>query len=71
MKNAQAPGVYRAWAHDYRADLPRFIAEVYGLPATADQLSRVEEALRLRERLRERLFADGTHPPSAARPVSV
>jgi hypothetical protein len=32
-KNAQTPGPYRAWAHEYRADLPRFISEVFGLPA--------------------------------------
>ncbi|MGY1620499.1 alpha/beta-hydrolase family protein [Geodermatophilus sp. SYSU D00691] len=57
MKNAQVPGPYRAWAHDYRADLPRVLAAVYGLPATAEQLDRVEEALRLRESVRERLFA--------------
>jgi uncharacterized membrane protein len=57
MKNAQVPGAYRAWAHDYRSDLPRFISEVYGLPATAEQLARIEEALPLRESVREHLFA--------------
>ena len=57
MKNAQLPGPYRAWAHDYRADLPRFISEVYGLPATAEQLARIEAALPLRENVREHLFA--------------
>jgi hypothetical protein len=57
MKNAQVPGEYRAWAHDYRADLPRFISEVYALPAAPEQLTRIEEALRLRETVRERLFA--------------
>ena len=56
MKNAQTPGAYRAWAHDYRADLPRFLADVYGLPTTSAELGRVEEALRLREAVRERLF---------------
>jgi uncharacterized membrane protein len=69
MKNAQTPGAYRAWAHDYRADLPRFVAEVYGLPASAAQLARVEEALRLRESLRERLFAGPAPAPAGDRAV--
>ncbi|HZB47780.1 MAG TPA: alpha/beta-hydrolase family protein, partial [Mycobacteriales bacterium] len=56
MKNAQAPGPYRAWAHDYRADLPRFVSEVFDLPATARQMERIEAALRLRETTREGLF---------------
>ena len=55
-KNAQQPGSYRAWAHDYRADLPRFLSDVYGVPATPSQLARIEEALQLRETVRERLF---------------
>jgi uncharacterized membrane protein len=57
MKNAQTAGAYRAWQHDYRADLPRFLSEVYGLPVTPDQLRRIEETLELRETVRERLFA--------------
>jgi uncharacterized membrane protein len=57
MKNAQIPGAYRAWAHDYRTDLPRFLSEVYALPAAPEQLVRIEEALRLRETVRERLFS--------------
>jgi len=57
MKNAQVAGAYRAWQHDYRPDLPRFLSEVYGLPATPEQLLRVEETLELRETVRERLFA--------------
>jgi hypothetical protein len=56
MKNAQQPGPYRAFAHDYRADLPRFLSDVYGVPATPAQLARIEETLRLRETVRERLF---------------
>lgn len=59
MKNAQIPGAYRAWAHDYRTDLPRFLSEVYALPAAPEQLVRIEEALRLRETVRERLFNAG------------
>jgi uncharacterized membrane protein len=59
MKNAQIPGAYRAWAHDYRTDLPRFLSEVYDLPAAPEQLVRIEEALRLRETVREQLFSAG------------
>ncbi len=57
MKNAQTAGSYRAWQHDYRADLPAFLSEVYELPATPAQLRRLEETLELRETVRERLFA--------------
>ena len=57
MKNAQVPGPYRAWAHDYRTDLPQFLSEVYDVPATPAQLTRIEEALQQRETVRERLFA--------------
>jgi uncharacterized membrane protein len=59
MKNAQTPGAYRAWAHDYRPDLARFISEVFDLPATPGQMSDIEAALATREVHRERLFA---HP---------
>jgi uncharacterized membrane protein len=64
MKNAQLPGVYRAWAHDYRPDLPRFVSEVFDLPASAQQLADVESALRRREAVREQLLA----PPSDVTP---
>jgi uncharacterized membrane protein len=64
MKNAQVPGPYGAWAHDYRADLPRFISEVYRLPVTPEQLARVEEALVQREQVREQLFS----PPAVGAP---
>ena len=57
MKNAQVPGGYRAWAHDYRPDLARFIRDVYGLPASDEELMRVEQALEKREAARERLFS--------------
>ena len=65
MKNAQQPGSYRARGHDYRPDLPRFLVDVYGLDVTPGQLARVEEALRLRETVRERLF---DRPPADRRP---
>jgi hypothetical protein len=69
MKNAQLPGSYRAWAHDYRPDLPRFISEVYGLPATPEQLARVEAVLERRETVREEIFTGGY--TAAAAPESM
>lgn len=57
MKNAQQPGAYRAWAHDYRADLPRLLASAYDLPVDAEQLRRIEQAVQRREVVREELFA--------------
>ena len=57
MKNAQTSGAFGANQHDYRADLPRFLSDVYGLPASEEQLVRIEETLEVREAVRERLFA--------------
>jgi hypothetical protein len=56
MKNAAnvIPGQFDAKGHDYRADLARFIREVYDLPATDDQLAAVEQALRAAELERKR-----------------
>jgi hypothetical protein len=59
MKNAQIPGAYRPYGHDYRPDLARFIREVFDLPCSDEQLARVEEALEAREALRQRLFSKG------------
>jgi uncharacterized membrane protein len=59
MKNAQVPGDYRAWTHDYRADLPRFLDSVYELRAGPERLARIEQALRTRETAREQLFNAG------------
>jgi uncharacterized membrane protein len=56
MKNAQIPGAYRAWAHDYRPDLARFVSEVFDLPASPEQMLSIERALELRETYREQLF---------------
>jgi uncharacterized membrane protein len=56
MKNAQLPGAYRAWAHDYRPDLPAFLREVYGLPASDEDLARVSAAVEQREARRQALF---------------
>jgi len=66
MKNAQKMAGYRAWAHDYRPDIARFIAEVYDLPATPEQMERIERALRAREDIRDRLLSqhlDAMTPP--------
>jgi hypothetical protein len=65
MKNAQVPGAYRAWAHDYRPDLARFIRDVYDLPASDEELMRVEQALEKREAAREHLFSAAPAEPDA------
>jgi uncharacterized membrane protein len=48
MKNSMhvVPGQFVAYGHDYRADLARFVNEVYGLGGTDEQMQRVEAALR-------------------------
>ena len=58
MKNAQIPGVYRAFAHDYRPDLTRFINEVYDLSATPEQVDAVERVLEVREKWRTRIMSE-------------
>ncbi len=57
MKNAQIPGAYRAWAHDYRPDLPEFIRDVYGLECSPEQMDRVKDACQQREEFRESVFS--------------
>ncbi|HSN06678.1 MAG TPA: alpha/beta-hydrolase family protein [Candidatus Angelobacter sp.] len=56
MKNAQIPGSYRAWAHDYRPDLPEFIRDVFDLDCTDDQLEAIKLACEQREVFRESIF---------------
>ena len=70
MKNAQVPGAYRACAHDYRPDLARFISDVYDLPASDEQMTRVEQALEKREAARERLFSAPRPDPTPTSPCS-
>ena len=55
MKNAAnvIAGQFEAKGHDYRADLARFVREVYGLRCTDQQLDRVEAALRQDELMRK------------------
>jgi uncharacterized membrane protein len=57
MKNAQIPGAYRAWAHDYRPDLPEFIRDVYNLDCTEEQLEAIKVACEQREAFREQIFS--------------
>jgi Alpha/beta-hydrolase family/Alpha/beta-hydrolase family N-terminus len=57
MKNAQIPGAYRAWAHDYRPDLPDFIRDVFELDCTDEQLARIKTACEQREDFREAVFS--------------
>ena len=56
MKNAQIPGAYKAWAHDYRPDLADFIREVYDLDVSDEQLGRIKAAVEEREQFREEIF---------------
>jgi uncharacterized membrane protein len=56
MKNAQIPGSYKAWAHDYRPDLPDFIHDVFDLDCTPEQLDRIKDACQQREEFREAVF---------------
>jgi uncharacterized membrane protein len=56
MKNAQIPGSYRAWAHDYRPDLPDFIHDVFDLDCSPEQLERIKAACQEREEFREAVF---------------
>ena len=58
VKNAQVPGTYQAWGHDYRPDLPGFVSAVYDLPASPEQIVRVAAACRQREELRWKVFHD-------------
>ncbi len=67
MKNAQIPGVYRPWGHDYRPDLPRFIREVYDLPCSDEQLANIETAVETREAVRAEVFA---RPAAESTPVA-
>jgi uncharacterized membrane protein len=55
MKNAAnvIAGQFEAKGHDYRADLARFVREVYALSCTDDQLAAVEAALRRDELARK------------------
>ena len=58
MKNSAnvIPGQFEAKGHDYRADLARFVREVYVLQASDEQLASIEAALRANELQRAALL---------------
>ena len=58
MKNSanETPGQFEAKGHDYRADLARFVREVYALQASDEQLASIEAALRANELQRAALI---------------
>ena len=64
MKNSAnvIPGQFEAKGHDYRADLARFVREVYALQASDEQLASIEAALRANELQRAALLK--AHHPS-------
>ena len=43
------PGVFQEGGHDYRLEIPEAMRAVWGLTATDEQMTRVQEALRYRE----------------------
>jgi hypothetical protein len=63
MKNSAnvIPGEFGAKGHDYRADLARFVREVYALEASDEQLAAIERALRANELQRKALLS--AHDP--------
>ena len=63
------PGEFVANGHDYRADLARFVREVYDLDCTDAQLERIEQALRKYEVVRQQMTdaeKPATPPPPRA-----
>jgi uncharacterized membrane protein len=58
MKNSanETPGQFEAKGHDYRADLARFVREVYALQTSDEQLASIEAALRANELQRAALL---------------
>jgi uncharacterized membrane protein len=67
MKNSAnvTPGKFEAKGHDYRADLARFVREVYALQAGDEQLASIEAALRANELQRAALL-EALHPNRGA-----
>jgi hypothetical protein len=70
MQNAMnvVPGEFVANGHDYRADLARFVREVYALPCTDEQLSRIETALRAYELERQKMLDAGKEADAPDQP---
>ncbi len=67
MKNAMSvvPGEFVANGHDYRADLTRFIREVYDLPCSDQQLANIEAGLRKHDVIRQLLTKPAPETRSA------
>jgi uncharacterized membrane protein len=72
MQNAMnvVPGEFVANGHDYRADLARFVREVYALKCTDEQLARVETALRQYELVRNEMLNVGKDAPPSEGPTT-
>jgi uncharacterized membrane protein len=70
MKNSAnvIPGQFEAKGHDYRADLARFVREVYALQASDEQLASIERALRANE-LERKALLDAHAPKKAEKPA--
>ncbi|HEY7270498.1 MAG TPA: hypothetical protein VH951_11780, partial [Dehalococcoidia bacterium] len=62
------PGEFVANGHDYRADLARFVSEVYGLHCSDAQLDRIEAALRQYELVREHMTNGEARTQAAGAP---
>ena len=62
---APTPGTFQEGGHDYRREIPAAIQQVWGLPATAEQMTRINEALRERELAWElkRDWEEASHKP--------
>jgi uncharacterized membrane protein len=61
-----SPGHIEARGHDYRGDLAAFVREVYALPASDEQLARVEDALRRFEDARAAWIRGHAQEPGGA-----
>jgi uncharacterized membrane protein len=74
MQNAlvPTPGIFDEGGHDYRREIPEAIRTVWGLDASAEQMDRVQEALRKRELLWavRRSWHDAEVRPTPERPAA-
>ena len=61
------PGIFAEGGHDYREVLPEALSETWQLPATPDQMARINKALRQRELAWElyRDWAEIPHKPAS------
>jgi uncharacterized membrane protein len=74
MQNAlvPTPGIFDEGGHDYRCEIPEAIHTVWGLDASEEQMTRVQQALRRRELLWEvrRCWHDVEVKPTPERPAA-